>query len=96
MLKLVHHHQQNKKLHPIIKDARKYEVDLDLTIENSRNPDLSATKQAKHVKEAAKAFGLKQLDENGARSRYMESTISDANKLKLIKRQPISDLGALN
>ena len=63
MLKLVHQHQQNKKLHSIIKEARKYESDLDLTIENSPNHDLPATKQAKKVKGAAKTCGLNKLDE---------------------------------
>jgi len=63
MLKLVHQHQQNKKLHSIIKEARKYESDLDLNIENSPNSDLPATKQVKHVKGAAKTSGLKQLDD---------------------------------
>ena len=63
MLKLVHQHQQNKKLHSIIKEARKYKIDLDPNIENSPNPDLPATKQAKHVKGAAKTCVLKQLGE---------------------------------
>jgi len=56
MLKLVHKHQKTKKLHSIIKEARKYESDLDLRTENSPNSELPATKQAKHVKGAAKAW----------------------------------------
>ena len=63
MLKLVHQHQQHKRLHYIIKEARKYESDLDLTIENSPNARLPATKQAKHVKGAAKPCGVNKLDE---------------------------------
>ena len=63
ILKLVHQHQQTTKLHSIIKEARKYESDIDLNIENSPNPDIPATKHAKHVKGAAKTSELKQLDE---------------------------------
>ena len=59
MLKLVYQYQQNKKLHSIIKKARKYESDLGLTIANSPNPNLPATKQAKHVKGAAKNLWIK-------------------------------------
>ena len=63
MLKLVYQHHKSNKLHSIVKEARIYEKDLDFNIGTPPHPDLPATKQAKMVKQAAKACGLKQLGE---------------------------------
>ena len=67
MLKLVYQHHKSNKLHSIVKEARIYEKDLDFNIGTPPHPHLPATKQAKMVKQAAKACGLKQLGEKWLR-----------------------------
>ena len=64
MIQLVHQHEENKKLHSIVKEARRFKREFEPENENTVNEDLSATKQAKHLKQCAKKCGPKQLFES--------------------------------
>ena len=63
MIQLVCQHVENKKLHSIIKEARRFKREFELENENTVNEDLPAAKQAKHLKQCAKKCATKQLSE---------------------------------
>ena len=54
MIQLVRQHEENKKLHSIVKEARRFKREFELENENTVNEDLPTTKQAKHLKQCAK------------------------------------------
>ena len=64
MIQLVSQHEENKKLHSIVKEARRFKREFELEKENAVNEDLPATKQAKHLKQCAKKCATKQLSES--------------------------------
>ena len=64
MIQLVPQHEENKKLHSIVKEARRFKRELELENDNAVNEDLPATKQAKHLKQCAKKCATKQLSES--------------------------------
>ena len=64
MIQLVRQHEKNKKLHSIVKEARRFKREFELENENTVNKDLPATKQAKHWKQCAKKCATKQLSES--------------------------------
>ena len=59
MIQLVRQHEGNKKLHSIVKEARRFKREFELENENTVNEDLPATKQAKHLKQCAKKCATK-------------------------------------
>ncbi|XP_063585774.1 uncharacterized protein LOC134763144 [Penaeus indicus] len=63
MIKLVHQHEQSKKLFSINKEACKYEREFELEDNVARNDELPATKQAKSSKSSAKSCALRQTAE---------------------------------
>ncbi|XP_063591903.1 uncharacterized protein LOC134768991 [Penaeus indicus] len=63
MIKLVHQHEQSKKLFSINKEASKYEREFELEDNVARNDELPATKQAKSSKSSAKSYALRQTAE---------------------------------
>ena len=64
MIQLVRQHEESKKLHSIIKEARRFKREFELENENTANEDLPATKQAKRLKQCAKKCATKQLSES--------------------------------
>ena len=64
MIQLVRQHEENKKLHSIVKEARRFKREFQLENENTVNEFLPATKQAKHLKQCAKKCATKQLSES--------------------------------
>ena len=64
MIQLVRQHEENKKLHSIVKEARRFKREFELENENTVNEDLPAIKQAKHLKQCAKKCATKQLSES--------------------------------
>ena len=90
MIQLVRQLEENKKLHSIVKEARRFKREFELENKNTVNEDLPATKQAKHLNNVQRSVPLNNYLRVGARSLCMESTRSDANKLMQIKQQPIS------
>ena len=44
MIQLVRQHEENKKLHSIVKEARRFKREFELENENTVNEDLPATK----------------------------------------------------
>ena len=64
MIQLVSQHEENEKLHSIVKEARRFKRELELENENIVNEHLPATKQAKHSKQCAKKCATKQLSES--------------------------------
>ena len=90
MIQLVRQLEENKKLHSIVKEARRFKREFELENKNTVNEDLPATKQAKHLNNVQRSVPLNNYLRVGTRSLCMESTRSDANKLMQIKQQPIS------
>ena len=64
MIQLVRQHDENKILHSIVKEARRFKREFELQNENTVNEDLPATKQAKHLKLCAKKCATKQLSDS--------------------------------
>ena len=64
MIQLVRQHEENKKLHSIVKEARSFKRDFELENENTVNEDIPATTQAKHLKQCAKKCSTKQLSDS--------------------------------
>ena len=64
MIQLVRQHEENKKLHSIVKETRRFKREFELENGNTVNEDLPATKQAKHLKQCAKKCAAKQLSES--------------------------------
>ena len=64
MIQLVCQHEENKKLHSIVKEERRFKREFELENKNTVNEDLSATKQAKHLKQCKKRCATKQLPES--------------------------------
>ena len=63
MIQLVRQHEENKKLHSIVKEARRFKREFERKIQNTVNEDLPASKRAKHLKQYAKKCATKQLSE---------------------------------
>ena len=63
MIQLVRQHEENKKLHSIVRETKRFKREFELENENTVNEDLPATKQAKHLKQCAKKYATKQLSE---------------------------------
>ena len=70
MIQLVHQHEENKKLHSIVKQARRFKREFELENENTVNEDLPATKQARQLKQCAKKCAIKQLSESWSQNYY--------------------------
>ena len=64
MIQLVGQHEENKKLHSIVKEARRFKREFELENENNVNEDLPTTKQAKHLKQCVKKCATNQLSES--------------------------------
>ena len=67
MIQLVHQHEENKKLHSIVKEARKFKREFELKNENTVNEDLPATKQ---VKQCANKQLSKSWSQNPLHGKY--------------------------
>ena len=70
MIQLVRQHEENKKLHSIVKETRRFKREFELVNENTVNEDLPATKQARHLKQCAKKCATKQLSESWSQNYY--------------------------